>query len=102
MKKELKINCRQKYHKNSLSGVRYYEATLCSHSMSRQLFQAEGIHLSESCTVLLVQNSLVLCCRPLNISSSTLNINHYCICTVHVIRSLNCQYQHMHNFNVID
>jgi hypothetical protein len=23
-----------------------------------------------------------------------------CICTVHVIRSLNCQYQHMHNFNV--
>jgi len=21
-------------------------------------------------------------------------------CTVHVIRSLNCQYQHMHNFNV--
>jgi len=24
-----------------------------------------------------------------------------CICTVHVIRSLNCQYQHMHNFNVI-
>ena len=22
----------------------------------------------------------------------------YCICTVHVIRSLNCQYQHMHNF----
>jgi len=24
----------------------------------------------------------------------------YCICTVHVIRSLNCQYQHMHNFNV--
>ena len=26
--------------------------------------------------------------------------DHYCICTVHVIRSLNCQYQHMHNFNV--
>ena len=25
---------------------------------------------------------------------------HYCIYTVHVIRSLNCQYQHMHNFNV--
>ena len=25
---------------------------------------------------------------------------YYCICTVHVIRSLNCQYQHMHNFNV--
>ena len=24
----------------------------------------------------------------------------YCICTVHVIRSLNCQYQHMQNFNV--
>ena len=24
----------------------------------------------------------------------------YCICTVHLIRSLNCQYQHMHNFNV--
>ena len=24
----------------------------------------------------------------------------YCICTVHVIRSLNCQYQHMHNFSV--
>ena len=24
----------------------------------------------------------------------------YCICTVHVIRLLNCQYQHMHNFNV--
>ena len=23
---------------------------------------------------------------------------HYCICTVHVRRSLNCQYQHMHNF----
>ena len=27
-------------------------------------------------------------------------INNYCICTVHVIRSHNCQYQHMHNFNV--
>ena len=26
--------------------------------------------------------------------------DHYCICTVHVIRSLNCQYEHMHNFNV--
>ena len=26
--------------------------------------------------------------------------NHYCICTVHVISSLNCQYQHMHNFSV--
>jgi len=26
----------------------------------------------------------------------------YCICTVHVIRSLSRQYQHMHNFNVID
>ena len=26
--------------------------------------------------------------------------NYYCICTVHVIRSHNCQYQHMHNFNV--
>jgi len=24
----------------------------------------------------------------------------YCICTVHVVRSLNCQYQHMHDFNV--
>jgi len=23
---------------------------------------------------------------------------NYCICTVHVIRSLNCQYQHTHNF----
>ena len=30
------------------------------------------------------------------------NKARYCICTVHVIRSLNCQYQHMHNFNVID
>ena len=27
-------------------------------------------------------------------------ISHYCVCTVHVIRSLNYQYQHMHNFNV--
>ena len=27
---------------------------------------------------------------------------YYCVCTVHVIRLLNCQYQHMHNFNVID
>ena len=26
--------------------------------------------------------------------------NYYCICTVHVIRSHNCQYQHMHNFSV--
>jgi len=31
---------------------------------------------------------------------SYLTYSYYCICTVHVIRSLNCQYQHMHNFNV--
>ena len=31
---------------------------------------------------------------------SKLIIIYYCICTVHVVRSLNCQYQHMHNFNV--
>ena len=29
-----------------------------------------------------------------------LRSNHYCVCTVHVIRSLNYQCQHMHNFNV--
>ena len=29
-------------------------------------------------------------------------VHYYCICTVHVVRSLNCHYQHMHNFNVID
>ena len=26
--------------------------------------------------------------------------DNYCVYTVHVVRSLNCQYQHMHNFNV--
>ena len=26
--------------------------------------------------------------------------SYFCICAVHVIRSLNCQYQHMYNFNV--
>ena len=36
--------------------------------------------------------------RDLDLPKSKAEI--YCICTVHVIRSLNCQYQHMHNFNV--
>ena len=40
--------------------------------------------------------------RPGNALASTKGVLElYCICTVHIIRSLNCQYQHMHNFNVI-
>ena len=36
---------------------------------------------------------------PFSVHAQT-NVIYYC--TVHVIRSFNCQYQHMHNFNVID
>jgi len=36
------------------------------------------------------------------VSEHVLNLISCFVCTVHVIRSLNCQYQHMHNFNVID
>ena len=46
---------------------------------------------------------LVLCWREgKNYFTDEQPENYYCICTVHVIRSLNCQYQHKHNFNVID
>jgi len=34
------------------------------------------------------------------LSLSTHIFYYYCICTVHVIRSLTFQCQHMHNFNV--
>ena len=52
------------------------------------------------------QPQLLAVCREFEIISmcavcvSTSVADHYCVCTVHVIRSLNCQYQHMHNFNV--
>ena len=49
-------------------------------------------NISVTISISVLQNLL----HPKTYSST----NHYCICTVHVTRSLICQYQHMHNFNV--
>ena len=62
-------------------------------------------HISPVTLLILLQFDVLLTAQHLSIilAINQLNAqNLYCICTVQVISLLNCQYQNMHNFNIID
>jgi len=58
--------------------------------------------ISPSCALRILRWFLAFMrsCVPVSLLLRNVFNFHYCICTVHVIRSLYCQYQHMHNLNV--
>ena len=60
---------------------------------------AQNIQRRATCTIVTTVKSMCKCWGRVVDEIWKLTFSMF-ICTVHVVRSLNCQYQHMHNFNV--